>query len=367
MSKFNAKNERIKHRYLAFLSEAKRLSTSTVDQVAAALSDFEASTGFRDFRLFRIEQAQRYKRHLNELASEKSGRPLAKATIASRLASLKAFFQWLSLQSGFRSYLNYSDAEYFNPSANDSRIAKTTNEKIAPTIEQVHHVLAAMPARTDIEMRDRALIAFALLSGARDNAIASLSMRHIDLEKRRVHQDPRQGVRTKNSKLIISTFFPVGREVEAIVREWVQFLKLERLWGLDDPLFPTSKVRVGESGHYESAGLERKHWKSAAAIRAIFKASFNAAGLPYFNPHSFRDTLATLGEQLCRTPEEFKAWSQNLGHENVLTTLTSYGSVAQHRQDEILARIAAAEATASTEEVLAQIEKLIVSARQCSS
>ena len=34
----------------------------------------------------------------------------------------------------------------------------------------------------------------------------------------------------------------------------------------------------------------------------------------------------------CKTPEEFKAWSQNLGHEKVLTTFTSYGAVAAHRQ-----------------------------------
>src|SRR5207248_10320082 len=34
--------------------------------------------------------------------------------------------------------------------------------------------------------------------------------------------------------------------------------------------------------------------------------------------------------------EEYKAWSQNLGHENVLTTFSSYGDVARHRQAEII-------------------------------
>jgi hypothetical protein len=46
--------------------------------------------------------------------------------------------------------------------------------------------------------------------------------------------------------------------------------------------------------------------------------------------------LARLGEKLCKTPEEFKAWSQNLGHEQVSTTLTSYGAVERHRQGEII-------------------------------
>ena len=36
------------------------------------------------------------------------------------------------------------------------------------------------------------------------------------------------------------------------------------------------------------------------------------------------------------TPEAFKAWSQNLGHENVLTTFASYGQVATPRQAELI-------------------------------
>jgi hypothetical protein len=46
--------------------------------------------------------------------------------------------------------------------------------------------------------------------------------------------------------------------------------------------------------------------------------------------------LTALGEQRCRSPEEFKAWSQNLGHNQVLTTLTSYGVVAADRQAAIV-------------------------------
>jgi site-specific recombinase XerC len=174
------------------------------------LADFEKSTGHKDFRLFRPEQAQSYKRRLTEAANPKTGKPLAKATVASRLASLKAFFQWLALQPGCKSRLNYSDAEYFNPSASDARIAKAPREKHVPTIEQVRHVLSVMPTGSDMELRDRALVAFALLSGARDSAIASLSLRHLDLARRRVCQDPSQGVRTKFAKTINSKFFPVG-------------------------------------------------------------------------------------------------------------------------------------------------------------
>jgi len=67
-----------------------------------------------------------------------------------------------------------------------------------------------------------------------------------------------------------------------------------------------------------------------------FKSAMNSATLCAGNPHSFRKTLVQLGERLCQTPEQFKAWSQNLGHEKVLTTFSSYGEVGRERQREII-------------------------------
>lgn len=108
------------------------------------------------------------------------------------------------------------------------------------------------------------------------------------------------------------------------------------LWGNDDPLFPATRVECGASRQFEVAGLARKHWSTATPIRTIFRQAFEQAGLPYFNPHSIRDTLVQLGETVCKTPEDFKAWSQNLGHEQVLTTFLSYGTVGVRRQGEII-------------------------------
>ena len=67
---------------------------------------------------------------------------------------------------------------------------------------------------------------------------------------------------------------------------------------------------------------------------------FIGSGLPYFNPHSFRHTLVRLGQDVCLTPESFKAWSQNLGHDKVLTTFLSYGQVESARQGEIIRGLA---------------------------
>ena len=132
-----------------------------------------------------------------------------------------------------------------------------------------------MPAGTEIERRNRALVAFTLLTGARDSAIASMKLKHVDLIAGCVDQDARE-VKTKFSKTFTTFFFPVGEEVRQIVAEWVAFLREEMLWGNDDPLFPATRIALGASRQFEAAGLERAHWSSAAPIRTIFRDAFAA-------------------------------------------------------------------------------------------
>jgi hypothetical protein len=147
-------------------------------------------------------------------------------------------------------------------------------------------------------------------------------------------------VNTKFSKTFPTFFFPVGDEIRRIVAEWVSYLREDMLWGNDDPLFPATHIALGATRQFEVSGLERARWSSASPIRAIFREAFVRAGMAYFNPHSFRNTLVQLGEVLCRSPEEFKVWSQNLGHDKPLTAFLNYGEVACQRQGEIMRRLA---------------------------
>ncbi len=331
MKTHNAENERIKRRYFAYLKEAKRQSEHTVDAVAKALARFEDYTKLRDFRAFHFNQAVAFKNYLAEQKALRSGENLSKATLHATLADLKRFFQWLAGQPGYKSRFQYSDADYFNLSEKDMRVATARREQRVPTLEQVKHVIAAMPVNTEIDHRNRALIAFTLLTGARDSAIASMKLKHIDLLEGSVYQDARE-VRTKFSKTFKTYFFPVGNEIREIVEEWVKYLREVKFWGNDDPLFPATRIECGASRQFEAAGLDRKCWSNATPIRTIFREAFKRADVSYFNPHSFRNTLVRHGQTLCKNPEDFKAWSQNLGHEQVLTTFLSYGSVGTSRQ-----------------------------------
>jgi integrase/recombinase XerC len=341
MTKHSPENERIKRQYLAYLKEAKRYSEASVDAATKALSRFEEYTRYRSFKAFHVQQAVAFKRHLAEQTGQRSGEKLSKATLHATVTQLKQFFFWLAGQPGYKAHLQYSDAEYFNLSEKDTRIATARRERKAPTLEQVKHVIETMPDDSEIERRNRALVAFTLLTGARDSAIASMKLKHVDLTEDLVQQDARE-VKTKFSKTFTTYFFPVGDEIREIVADWVRFLREKKLWGNDDPLFPATRIAVGQTHQFEAAGLERAHWNSAGPIRKVFREAFERAALPYFHPHSIRKTLARLGQQLCMSPEDFKAWSQNLGHEQVLTTFLSYGSVATDRQGAIIRGLGAA-------------------------
>ncbi len=349
MPKHNAANARIKREYFAYLKEAQRRDEGSIDAVAKALARFEEANRHKDFKTFHRTQAVAFKHKLDKQLAVRTGKPLSRATVNSTLSALRAFFVWLAGQPGYKSRLSYADADYFNLAEKDVRVAKAARHKAFPTLEQVHHVIATMPNGTAIELRNRALVAFALLTGARDGALASFRLKD---------QDARD-VKTKASKTFATWFFPVGGDALPIVQDWCRYLRDTLLWGDDDPLFPPTQIGLGENGGFAPVGLRRGEcWQGAGPIRDIFRKAFAAAGLPYFNPHSFRDTLVQHGERTCPTIEAFKAWSQNLGHERVMTTLTSYGTVAPHRQAELIRGMGMAKGAAG--KVAANIDPALV-------
>lgn len=62
----------------------------------------------------------------------------------------------------------------------------------------------------------------------------------------------------------------------------MQYLRDEKLCGNDEPLFPTTRVIVGESGEFEVNGLDKNHWSNASPIRKIFREAFKIVNLPCF-------------------------------------------------------------------------------------
>jgi hypothetical protein len=67
-----------------------------------------------------------------------------------------------------------------------------------------------------------------------------------------------------------------------------------------------------------------------------------------------------LAYELKLDAEQFKAWSQNLGHENCLTTFSSYGEIPAARQAEIIRGLAGSTDQAEGQTDLEHLRKLAV-------
>jgi len=94
-------------------------------------------------------------------------------------------------------------------SRGDTRVAHAQREGRVPSVGQVTLAPDAMPESTAIERRDKAVLAFTLLTGTRDGALLTLILKHVDLEAGRVSFDARE-VTTKFRKTFRTWFFPVG-------------------------------------------------------------------------------------------------------------------------------------------------------------
>lgn len=335
MTKTNPRNERIKRGYCDYLREAIGRDEATIDRALASIARFEESTKGRDFKRFHREQAVAFKRKLAEALNARTGARLSKSTVLATVRDLRAFFLWLAREPGFRSHIDYGDADYFSLSDKDVAVARAHRERDVPSVQQCQRALAAMPADTVLARRDRALFALAFITAARISALASFRLGHVNVAQGFVDQDART-VRTKAAKTFRTYFMPVDDMAWSIVAQWINELTTEHLWGPADPLFPKTQMGLDAHGGFVPTGIAREAWASGDRARDIIQGAFVAIGLPKFHPHSIRHALIRHVSALDLTPEAMKAWSQNLGHTDVLTTFLSYGQVPTHRQGELI-------------------------------
>ena len=122
--------------------------------------------------------------------------------------------------------------------------------------------------------------------------------------------------------------------------DWHSYLKNDLLFGLNDPLFPNTEMGHDMDDCFIATGLTRHFWANATPVRDIFAKAFRAAGQPGFTPHSLRSMLVRIAYERKLPINQLKAWSQNLGHEGLLTTLTSYGTIPLEVQGTLIAESA---------------------------
>ena len=136
-----------------------------------------------------------------------------------------------------------------------------------------------------------------------------------------------------------------------------------------DPAGSARCLRLESSSRFGRRGAARGNQPRSGALgerepgSAIFREACALAGLPYFNPHSLRNTLVQIAYELKLDPESWKAWSQNCGHENCLTTFSSYGEIQPSRQAEIIRGLAKPDSSPKGEWLRSCCDKLPTSSR----
>ena len=70
-----------------------------------------------------------------------------------------------------------------------------------------------------------------------------------------MRQEPDR-VDTKFSKSINTYFYPLGDDLQDIVLHWIEELRTEYLFGPNDPIFPKTRVSLGDDKSFRAAGIE---------------------------------------------------------------------------------------------------------------
>ncbi|MDD3014647.1 MAG: tyrosine-type recombinase/integrase [Candidatus Gastranaerophilales bacterium] len=326
MSEYCLENEIIKKKYYDRLRIKKQ--PKTINQIAKAVEKFEEFTGYKNLKLFNFKMAEKYIKHLRDEG-------LSLNTINSYLRHLRGFFEWLSMQSGYKSRINLSDVELLSLSNNE---LNSINKRIVldyPTFEQAKAIFNSISPINEVDKRDKALIALAVLTGMRAESLMSVSIGAVNLNKMEVLQK-----NAKFGKEILTKIFNFDDEMQAYFIEWYKYLKEVKLYSNTDPLFPKTKARQTEENlSFVYDEVEPAFWQSHSSISNAIKNRAIQANLPAFSPHKYRHLSIYLALQKCKNGLEIKAISQHFGHEDVRTALETYSNLSSVQLSETLGKI----------------------------
>lgn len=328
----HAKNDRIIHRWQVY---AGSYSEKTIDKHLAAIRFFENCLEGKPFAKLSIDDFAAVRDELKRRAAIKARDSMSASTIKHTVSHLGAFFDWLLKQDGYRR-LPRDFAGYLKlPKAVVARSAQVKQRK-SPNLVEAEELLDAMPSRSLVDLRARALFAMAFLGALRADTLVSLRIRHFDIEKRQILQDA-SVVRAKAGKSLAVLWFPIPTAFENVVIGWVNTLKGLGFSG-DDALFPDTKYlkhRIGLSGRKAATVpvMTTTH-----AVTVAFAVACRDIDTKY-TPHAAKHTIGAERDIRALTHEERKAWSLNMGHESETTTERHYGTMSDDRRFEVLESI----------------------------
>ena len=223
-------------------------------------------------------------RDLRRFAAKLSERGLSKAAVARKLAAIRAFYGAL-LRNGV---VSANPADLVATPKQDRKLPRVLSRTEMQTL------LDGIPARTPLEMRDRAMLELAYSCGLRAEEVIRLDTDSPDFDGERLRVEGKGG----KTRLV-----PMGEPAQAALRRYLERGRHALLAAGSERALLLSKS--GRRLHPSDVRRRLQRWVREAAI---------AGGV---SPHALRHSFAT---HLLEGGADLRTIQELLGHSSLSTT-----------------------------------------------
>jgi site-specific recombinase XerD len=223
-------------------------------------------------------------RDLRRYAAHLSGGGASAATIARKLAAIRALYGAL-LRAG---KVEANPADLVATPKRESKLPRVLSR------EEMVSVLDRIPARTPLELRDRAMLELTYSCGLRAEEVVGLDTTSPDFEGERLRVEGKGG----KTRLV-----PIGEPAQRALRRYLERGRHALLGGGEETALLLSKS--GRRLHPSDVRRRLERWVREAAL---------AGGV---SPHALRHSFAT---HLLEGGADLRAIQELLGHSSLSTT-----------------------------------------------
>jgi integrase/recombinase XerD len=260
--------------FLTYIQVEKGLSANTLQNYSRDLRRLQSWCADKGKRIERLER-----KDLREWIASMSREGLAPASVSRAVSAARSFFRFLMLDR----HISNDPTEDIHTPQQSSHLPRFLTE------EEMEELLRAPDIKTDVGVRDRAMIELMYAAGLRVSELCGLKVADVDLDSAIVTC---HGKGSKQRKI------PMGKSAV----HWVQrYIAVRDRLGSNAPVLFINRGR---------ALTRQLAW-------SIIKTHAAKAGVPDISPHTLRHSFGT---HLMQHGADSRSVQALLGHSDISTT-----------------------------------------------